>query len=294
MPSWLSVDNKTWDVHSRPSSTAFCNTALGSYEPGRMGGIQLYINVLSSSSGNSFILFWHNSFAFREEDILISMLRLLEYERATVDAEGAIGLAALVAGKLPELKGKRYSSYCKQGTVAKAWHWVPWSQETERSYLVYEWQGISCPWTGNGLICGICSRLKGPTHRSEDHVEQDTCQPADLTNLVIFLYSQMVGGRAVTYSSTRHGHICQESILLLSACCLLSFHLWKSALPVVGQEPGRLLQSLSDTCFLALRTPAQIVNGITLVLSIKRVGKCLLASGPEYSVLKRIEPWLRT
>ncbi|XP_062987749.1 L-threonine ammonia-lyase-like isoform X2 [Elgaria multicarinata webbii] len=43
----------------------------------------------------------------REEDILISMLRLLEYERATVDAEGAIGLAALVAGKLPELKGKR-------------------------------------------------------------------------------------------------------------------------------------------------------------------------------------------
>nr|XP_030131754.3 L-threonine ammonia-lyase-like isoform X1 [Taeniopygia guttata] len=45
--------------------------------------------------------------AVREEDILISMLRLLECERATVDAEGAIGLAALVAGKLPELKGKR-------------------------------------------------------------------------------------------------------------------------------------------------------------------------------------------
>ncbi|XP_075790878.1 L-threonine ammonia-lyase-like isoform X3 [Pelodiscus sinensis] len=43
----------------------------------------------------------------REEDVLISMLRLLEYERATVDAEGAIGLAALVAGKLPELKNKR-------------------------------------------------------------------------------------------------------------------------------------------------------------------------------------------
>ncbi|CAI5774344.1 PALP domain-containing protein [Podarcis lilfordi] len=43
----------------------------------------------------------------REEDILIAMLRLLEYERATVDAEGSIGLAALVTGKLPELKGKR-------------------------------------------------------------------------------------------------------------------------------------------------------------------------------------------
>ncbi|XP_025053503.1 uncharacterized protein LOC102368673 isoform X1 [Alligator sinensis] len=43
----------------------------------------------------------------REEDILIAILRLLEYERATIDAEGAIGLAALVAGKLPELKSKR-------------------------------------------------------------------------------------------------------------------------------------------------------------------------------------------
>ncbi|XP_069467132.1 L-threonine ammonia-lyase-like isoform X2 [Ambystoma mexicanum] len=43
----------------------------------------------------------------REEDVLLSMLRLLECERATVDAAGAIGLAALVAGKLPELKGKR-------------------------------------------------------------------------------------------------------------------------------------------------------------------------------------------
>ncbi|XP_038599929.1 L-threonine ammonia-lyase-like isoform X2 [Tachyglossus aculeatus] len=42
-----------------------------------------------------------------EEDILLAMLRLLEYERATVDAEGAVGLAALVAGKLPEFKGKR-------------------------------------------------------------------------------------------------------------------------------------------------------------------------------------------
>ncbi|XP_063163769.1 L-threonine ammonia-lyase-like [Candoia aspera] len=42
-----------------------------------------------------------------KEDILISMLRFLEYERAVVDAEGAIGLAALVSGKLPELKGKR-------------------------------------------------------------------------------------------------------------------------------------------------------------------------------------------
>ncbi|XP_032868445.1 L-threonine dehydratase catabolic TdcB-like [Amblyraja radiata] len=43
----------------------------------------------------------------KEADILVSMLRLMEYERATVDATGAIGLAAVIAGKLPELKGKR-------------------------------------------------------------------------------------------------------------------------------------------------------------------------------------------
>ncbi|XP_051897297.1 L-threonine ammonia-lyase [Pristis pectinata] len=43
----------------------------------------------------------------KEADILLAILRLMEYERATVDAVGAIGLAAVIAGKLPELKGKR-------------------------------------------------------------------------------------------------------------------------------------------------------------------------------------------
>uniref|UniRef100_UPI00398E6707 L-threonine ammonia-lyase-like n=1 Tax=Pristiophorus japonicus TaxID=55135 RepID=UPI00398E6707 len=43
----------------------------------------------------------------KEEDILQAILHLMEYERATVDATGAIGLAAVIAGKLPELKGKR-------------------------------------------------------------------------------------------------------------------------------------------------------------------------------------------
>ncbi|NXN98496.1 SRR racemase, partial [Rhinopomastus cyanomelas] len=55
--------------------------------------------------------------AVREEDILISMLRLLEYERAMVDAEGAIGLAALIAGKLPELKGKRVAIVICSGNL---------------------------------------------------------------------------------------------------------------------------------------------------------------------------------
>ncbi|XP_030626188.1 uncharacterized protein LOC115808947 [Chanos chanos] len=43
----------------------------------------------------------------REEDALVAMLRFQEYERSTVDTEGAMGLAAILAGQLPELKGKR-------------------------------------------------------------------------------------------------------------------------------------------------------------------------------------------
>lgn len=34
----------------------------------------------------------------------------MEYERAIVEGAGASGLAALLAGLLPELKGKRYSA----------------------------------------------------------------------------------------------------------------------------------------------------------------------------------------
>ncbi|KAM3834737.1 L-threonine ammonia-lyase-like isoform 1-T1 [Vipera latastei] len=53
----------------------------------------------------------------REEDVLISMLRLLEYERVAVDIEGAIALAALVSGKLPELKGKRVAVAVSNGNM---------------------------------------------------------------------------------------------------------------------------------------------------------------------------------
>ncbi|KAM9804286.1 L-threonine ammonia-lyase [Neosynchiropus ocellatus] len=42
-----------------------------------------------------------------EEDSLVAMLRFQEFERSTVDTEGALGLAAILAGQLPELKGKR-------------------------------------------------------------------------------------------------------------------------------------------------------------------------------------------
>lgn len=46
----------------------------------------------------------------REEDNLVAMLRLQEYEHTTVDSEGAMGLAAILTGQLPELKGKRWAA----------------------------------------------------------------------------------------------------------------------------------------------------------------------------------------
>lgn len=42
-----------------------------------------------------------------EEDALVAMLRFQEFERSTVDTEGAMGLAAILAGHLPELRGKK-------------------------------------------------------------------------------------------------------------------------------------------------------------------------------------------
>ena len=39
--------------------------------------------------------------------IAISILRLIEQEKAVVEGAGAIGLAALLAGLLPELQGKK-------------------------------------------------------------------------------------------------------------------------------------------------------------------------------------------
>jgi threonine dehydratase len=42
-----------------------------------------------------------------EEYINIAILRLLELEKAVVEGAGAIGFAAVLAGLLPELKGKK-------------------------------------------------------------------------------------------------------------------------------------------------------------------------------------------
>lgn len=45
--------------------------------------------------------------AVSEEDALVAMLRFQEFERTTVDTEAALGLAAIMAGRLPDLRGKR-------------------------------------------------------------------------------------------------------------------------------------------------------------------------------------------
>jgi threonine dehydratase len=42
-----------------------------------------------------------------EESIALAILRLLEMEKSVVEGAGAVGLAALLSGKLSHLKGKR-------------------------------------------------------------------------------------------------------------------------------------------------------------------------------------------
>lgn len=47
----------------------------------------------------------------KEEWIAIAILRLIEYEKCVVEGAGAVGLAAVLAGHLDELKGKRFVVY---------------------------------------------------------------------------------------------------------------------------------------------------------------------------------------
>ncbi|XP_062926787.1 L-threonine ammonia-lyase [Mobula hypostoma] len=72
---------------------------------------KFYGELFNSSSGNNAFQMTEKLVdkvvTVKEADILLSILQIMEYERSTVDAMGAIGLAAVIAGKLPELKGKR-------------------------------------------------------------------------------------------------------------------------------------------------------------------------------------------
>jgi threonine dehydratase len=58
-----------------------------------------------------------------EAHIALAILRLIEYEKIIVEGAAAVGLAALTAGRLPELKGKRVVlvlSGCNIDTVVLA------------------------------------------------------------------------------------------------------------------------------------------------------------------------------
>jgi len=52
-----------------------------------------------------------------EESIALAILRLLEMEKSVVEGAGAVGLAALLSGKLPALKGKRVVSVLTGGNI---------------------------------------------------------------------------------------------------------------------------------------------------------------------------------
>ena len=54
------------------------------------------------------ILVFNSCLHYSSEDyIALAILRLVELEKAVVEGAGATGLAAVLAGKLDELKGKK-------------------------------------------------------------------------------------------------------------------------------------------------------------------------------------------
>lgn len=62
---------------------------------------------ISQCSKNHTELSSKYDFNFREESIALSILRLVELEKAVVEGAGAVGLAAVIENLLPELKGKK-------------------------------------------------------------------------------------------------------------------------------------------------------------------------------------------
>ncbi|XP_077352162.1 L-threonine ammonia-lyase isoform X2 [Festucalex cinctus] len=88
----LKTDGPIKDMHCNPNSKLYgdlmgCSLGINTFQLAK----KLVDKVISVS----------------EEDSLVAMLRFQEFERSTVDTEGAMGLAAILAGQLTELKGKR-------------------------------------------------------------------------------------------------------------------------------------------------------------------------------------------
>ncbi|XP_024916468.1 uncharacterized protein LOC103387530 isoform X1 [Cynoglossus semilaevis] len=80
------------DMHSKPNRRLFRD----------LGEWSLGVNTFQLAK-----TFVDKVVTVSEEDSLVAMLRFQEFERSTVDTEGAMGLAAILAGQLPELRGKK-------------------------------------------------------------------------------------------------------------------------------------------------------------------------------------------
>lgn len=52
-----------------------------------------------------------------EQDLCVAILRLIENEKIVVEGSGAIGVAALMSGKLNHLKGKRIAVIISGGNI---------------------------------------------------------------------------------------------------------------------------------------------------------------------------------
>uniref|UniRef100_A0AC34GXR5 Tryptophan synthase beta chain-like PALP domain-containing protein n=1 Tax=Panagrolaimus sp. ES5 TaxID=591445 RepID=A0AC34GXR5_9BILA len=52
-----------------------------------------------------------------EQSIALAILRLIEWEKVCVEGAGATGIAALMSGQLPELKGKRVATILSGGNI---------------------------------------------------------------------------------------------------------------------------------------------------------------------------------
>ena len=69
--------------------------------------IRTHINLRKQFLSLKHVISYNTIFWFREAYIAMAVLRLVEEEKCVVEGAGAVGLAALIAGMVPELKGKR-------------------------------------------------------------------------------------------------------------------------------------------------------------------------------------------
>ncbi|KAM4702604.1 L-threonine ammonia-lyase-like isoform 2-T2 [Rhinophrynus dorsalis] len=111
----IGVESEKFPIVQQSMKTGHCLTEHDCITHpfyGELGGPSFGVNTLKLTKK----LIDH-MISVREEDVLLSMLRLLECERVTADAEGAMGLAALIAEKLPDLKGKRVAVVVCSGNL---------------------------------------------------------------------------------------------------------------------------------------------------------------------------------